>query len=199
MGKRKDPPKDAGGREHQVLPASRGGGIASVADESNWAMHDLPPGKTVGVGMGTHLDQDSAWAASAWRGQEPQRVERITVGTANSVVSRACLVLGGLSPPNDWDQAQRDLFDELIRTVKALEAELAKAKDQHKLLAEDVEALKKIKEARPFLREVFLTFTAGAGAVLVASSGSYWAGYTAGFMAGYLHDTFSPDSLCLMT
>jgi hypothetical protein len=184
-----DPPEYAGGRGHQVLPAFRGGGIESVADESNWAMHDLPPGKSVGVGTGTHPDH--------------LRAERITVGRAKRVVGRASVVLQGLSIPNGLDEEHRNLLLDLIRTVADLERELAKVKDQNKVLSEEIEALKTVKVGLPVWRATWTTFIAaaagGAAGTVGASAASYAAGYTAGFIAGVLHDIFSPDSLCIMT
>ena len=61
--------------------------------------------------------KDSAWAAGAWRSQEPQRVERITVGTAKHIIGPTHEVLIGLSIPNDLSQEHRDLFLELLRRL----------------------------------------------------------------------------------
>ncbi len=195
MGKRKDPPKDADGRGHQVLPAFRGGGIESVADESNWAMHELPPGKSVGVGRGT----PGAFA----RSDAPSRAAQITVGTAQRIVGPAHEVLSGLPIPNDLSEAHRDLFLEFRRTVADIQRDLAGVTDQNKLMSGEIEALRKAQKALPVWRETWITFIAaaagGAAGTAGASAASYAAGYTAGFIAGVLHDTFSPDSLCIMT
>ncbi len=186
---------DAGGRGHQVLPALRGGGGESVADESNWAMHELPPGKSVGVGRGT----PGAFA----RSDAPSRVTQITVGTAQHIIGPAHEVLIGLSIPNDLSEAHRELLREFRRTVEDLKRDLAGVTDQNKLMSGEIEALKNVQKALPVWRETWTTFiAAGAGVAagtVGASAASYAAGYTAGFIAGVLHDTFSPDSLCIMT
>ncbi len=187
--KRTDPPKDAGGRGHLALR-----GFSSGSDN---------PRKD----------------ANARRRQEPERVEsgtlgprphsdrlrakRITVGTAKHIIGPAHEVLIGLAIPNDLSEAQRDLFLELLRTVEDLQQSLAGVTDQNKLMSGEIEALRKAQKALPVWRATWLTFiasTAGVAAGTVgASAASYAAGYTAGFIAGVLHDTFSPDSLCIMT
>lgn len=147
--------------------------------------------------------KDSAWAAGAWRDQEPQRVERITVGTAKHIIGPAHEVLIGLSIPNDLSEEHRDLLREFRRTVEDLKRDLAGVTDQNKLMSGEIEALKKVQKALPIWRATWTTFiAAGAGVAagtVGASAASYAAGYTAGFIAGVLHDTFSPDSLCIMT
>ncbi len=147
--------------------------------------------------------KDSAWAAGSWRGMEPQRVERITVGTAKHIIGPAHEVLSGLPIPNDLSKAHLDLFLELLRTVEDLQQSLAGVTDQNKLMSGEIEALRKVQKALPVWRETWITFIAAAAGVAAgnvgASAASYAAGYTAEFIAGVLHDTFSPDSLCIMT
>lgn len=127
--------------------------------------------------------KDSAWAANAWRGQEPQRVERITVGTAKYIIAPAHEVLIGLSIPNDLSEAHRDLFLELLRTIEDLQQSLADPKDENRRLSDEPEELReKIDDALPLWKRAWETFvlkgaeTAGQGAV-----------FTAGFVAGMIY------------
>lgn len=195
MGKRKDPPKDTGGKGHQVLPALRSGGGDPPTGAGGRGHQVLRPLRSGSV--------NSTWAAGSWRGMEPQRVERITVGTAKRIVGPAHEVLSGLPIPNDLSEPDRDLLIEFRRTVENLNRDLAKVTDQNKLMSGEIEALGKAQKALPVWRATWLTFIAaaagGAAGNVGVSAASYTAGYTAGFIAGVLHDTFSPDSLCIMT
>ena len=116
-------------------------------------------------------------------------------------MGRASVVLQGLSIPNGLDEGHRNLLSDLIRTVRDLESELAKVKDQAKLSSEEIAALKTVKEGLPVWRENWNTFIAAAGGAaagtVVAGAASYSAAYTAGFIAGVLHDTFSPGVSCI--
>ncbi len=185
MGKRKDPPTGAGGRGHQVLPALRSGGIESVADESNWAMHDLPPGKTVGVGRGT--------PGTFARSNPPSRAAQITVGTAQHIIGPAHEVLIGLSIPNDLSEAHRNLFLELLRTVEDLQRSLADLKDENRRLSDESEELrKKLDDALPLWKEAWETFVlkAAAGAGTSVGNGAV---FTAGFIAGMTYSAFAAE------
>jgi hypothetical protein len=132
-----------------------------------------------------------------------RRAAQITFGTARHIIGPAHEVLIGLLMPDGMNQAHSHLILELIRTVEDLKRELAKVNDQNKLLSEEIEALKLVQKGLPVWRETWTTFIAaaagGAAGNVGASAASYTAGYTAGFIAGVLHDTFSPDSLCIMT
>ncbi len=118
-----DPPKDAGGRGHLALRGFSSGS-ESVADESNWAMHDLPPGKTVGVGRGT--------PGTFARSDVPSRVAQITVGTAQRIIGPAHEVLIGLSIPNDLSEAQHELFLEFRRSIEDLQQIIAGLRDENR-------------------------------------------------------------------
>ncbi len=133
--------------------------------------------------------KDSAWAAGAWRGQEPQRVERITVGTAKHIIGPAHEVLIGLSIPNDLSEAHRDLFLELLRTIEDLHQSLADLKDENRRLSDESEELrKKLDDALPLLKRAWETFvlkgaeTAGQGVVFIA-----------GFVAGATYREFAAE------
>jgi hypothetical protein len=133
----------------------------------------------------------SAWAAGAWQGMEPQRVERITVGAAMRIIGPAHEVLGGLTIPNDLSEAHRDLFLELLRTVGDLQQTLAALNDETRLLSDENEELrKKIDDALPLWKRAWETFvlkgaeTAGKGAV-----------FTAGFIAGMTYSALAAEPL----
>ncbi len=147
-----------------------------------------------------HVDRDPDAGAQS---DAPSRAAQITVGTAQRIVGPAHEVLSGLPIPNDLSEAHLDLFLEIRRTVADLKRELAGVTDQNKLMSGEIEALGKAQKALPVWRATWTTFIASAAGVGVgaagASAASYTAGYTAGFIAGVLHDTFSPDSLCIMT
>lgn len=178
MGKRKDPPKAAGGRGHQVLPAIKSGGVESVADESNWALHELPAVKSGIVGSGTH--------------PEHLRAERITVGTAKRIIGPAHWALQSLSIPNDLDEEHRDLFVELVGTVVALHQKLAVIEEEGWRLADENETLgNSIDQALPLWKKAFEEFvvTYAGGMGTQAARGTAFA---AGFIAGMLYNTLSP-------
>ena len=188
--KRTDPPKDAGGRGHLALRGFSSGSDNPRKDAN--ARRRQEPQRVESGGLGgprAHSD--------------PLRAKRITVGKAKHIIGPAHEVLIGLSIPNDLSEAHRDLLREFRRTVEDLKRDLAGVTDQNKLMSGEIEALKKVQKALPVWRATWLTFiasTAGVAAGTVgASAASYAAGYTAGFIAGVLHDTFSPDSLCIMT
>ncbi len=133
--------------------------------------------------------KDSAWAAGAWRSQEPQRVERITVGTAKHIIGPAHEVLIGLSIPNDLSQEHRDLFLELLRTVEDLQQSLAGLRDEDRRLSDESEELcEKIDDALPLWKRAWETFvlkgaeTAGQGVVFIA-----------GFVAGATYREFAAE------
>ncbi len=132
--KRTDPPAGAGGRGHLEIPSieissadpPEGGGRGnlvlrpfeivggeSAADESNWAMHDLPAAESGSVGRGI--------PGTFARSDAPIRAAQITVGTAKRIIGPAHEVLSGLSIPNDLSEAHRDLFLEFRRTVADLD------------------------------------------------------------------------------
>ncbi len=194
MGKRKDPPKGAGGRAHLELPAlSMSGGDSSqgAGGRANLVLAPLTmSGGDLSTGTGAQLDA-------------PSRAAQITVGAAQRTVGAAHEVLSGLPIPNDLSEAHLDLFLEFRRTVEDFKRNLAEVTDQNKLMSGEIDVLRKAQKALPVWRATWLTFiasTAGVAAGTVgASAASYAAGYTAGFIAGVLHDTFSPDSLCIMT
>ena len=135
--------------------------------------------------------------------QVPDNSDSLTVGYAKSIVGPAHEVLSGLPIPNDLSEAHRDLFLEFRRTVADIQRDLAGVTDQNKLMSGEIDALGKAQKALPVWRETWITFIAaaagGAAGTAGASAASYAAGYTAGFIAGVLHDTFSPDSLCIIT
>ena len=163
----------------QVLSAIRGGGGESVADESNWAMHELPPGQSVGVGTGTH--------------PTPLRAARIPVGTAKRVVGPASVVLQGLSIPNDLNEAHRDLFLELLRTVEDLQQSLAGLNDETQRLSDEPEEFrKKLDDALPLWKRAWETFVlkSAEGAGTSVGKGAV---FTAGFIAGMIYCAFATD------
>jgi hypothetical protein len=107
-----DPP-EGGGRGNLVLPAIGGGGGESVADESNWAMHDLPPGKSVGVGTLTLPNEGTNTS------QEPQPEPVIAEHTREVLISKT-EELSRLCREN-WEKASLSQ-DELTTVVTHLEA-----------------------------------------------------------------------------
>ena len=172
-----DPP-EGGGRGNMVLPAVRSAGVESVADESNWAMHELPPGKSVGVGTGTHPDH--------------LRAERITVGTAKRIIGPAHWALQSLATPNDLKEEHRDLFLDLVRTVAELQQKLAAIEEENRRLADENEDLcNSIDQALPLWKRAFEEFVlklAGDLGTLAAGGTAF----VAGFIAGMLYNTLSP-------
>ena len=162
-----DSDPDAGGRGNMVLPAVRSGGGESVADESNWAMHDLPPGKSVGVGRGT----PGVFA----RSDAPSRAAQITVGTAQRIIGPAHEVLSDLPIPNDLSEAHRELFRELRRSIEDLQQIIAGLRDESRRLSDESEELRqKLDAALPLWKRAWETFVlegaevAGGGAVFIA-------------------------------
>ncbi len=139
--------------------------------------------------------KDSAWAAGAWRGQEPQRVERITVGTAKHIIGPAHEVLIGLSIPNDLSEAHRDLFLELLRTIEDLHQSLADLKDENRRLSDESEELrKKLDAALPLWKQAWETFVLKAAEGAGTSVGKS-AVFTAGFIAGMTYSAFAAEPL----
>ena len=139
--------------------------------------------------------KDSAWAANAWRGQEPQRVERITVGTAKYIIGPAHEVLSGLSIPNDLSEAHRDLFLELLRTVEDLQQSLADLSDDNRRpFDESVELRKKLDAALPLWKQAWEAFVlkAAEGAGTSVGKGAV---FTAGFIAGATYSAFAAEPL----
>lgn len=166
-----DRPMGAGGRGHQVHPGSRSGSVESIADESNWALHALPTDESV-----THPN--------------PLHAERITVGTAKRIMGPAHEALIGLSIPNDLSEAHRELFLELLRSIKDLQKSLADFKDENRRLSDEPEEFrKKLVDAIPLWKRAWETFVlkgaevAGGGAV-----------FTAGFIAGATYSAFTAEA-----
>ena len=109
------------------------------------------------------------------------------------------MILSNLAIPNDLDEKHRDLILELRRTIEELEQELAKVTDENARLSDHNDALKKVGDGLPIWKQTWLTLVASAGGSLgVALAVSGVPGYTAGFIAGVLHDTFSPADSCLL-
>ena len=134
---------------------------------------------------------------------EPDEVIDVAIAPARRIVAAAAAILGNLNIPNDWDENYRDLFTEFRRTVEELEQALAKVENENVRLSEEIEAFGKVKDGRPVWRETWLTFVASAGGGLgaglaVTGIPGFAAGSTAGFIAGVLHDTFSPADSCLI-
>ncbi len=178
-------PSEGGGRGHQVLPAIRGGGGESVADESNWAMHELPPGKSVGVGRGT----PGAFA----RSDAPSRAAQITVGTAQRIIGPAHEVLIGLSIPNDLSEAHRELFLEFRRSIEDLQQIIAGLRDENRRLSDESEELrKKLDDALPLWERAWETFVlkSAEGAGTSVGKGAV---FTAGFVAGMIYSAFAAE------
>ncbi len=182
-----DPPMYAGGRGHQVLPAVRGGGGESVADESNWAMHELPPGKSVGVGRGT--------PGSFAQSDGPSRAAQITVGTAQHIIGPAYEVLSGLSIPNDLSDAHLELFLDFRRSIEDLQQIIAGLRDEIRRLSDESEELRqKLDGALPLWKRAWETFVlkSAEGAGTSVGKGAV---FTAGFIAGMSYSAFAAEPL----
>ena len=112
-----------------------------------------------------------------------------------AVVDAASLLLNGLATPNEpgLTTEHHDLIDELKRSVRALEQEFADVKGKNEHASDEVEIrqtvqiLKIIRVGLPVWRQTWLTFI-GPTAEPVATL------YMAGFIAGVLHDSFSPSA-----
>ena len=134
--------------------------------------------------------------------QKPEHTSTLTVGYARSIVEPAHRVLQDLPTPNDLTDEQLDLFKEMRRTVEELRQSLANLEEKDRLLSEENKDVgDKVAQALPIWNQTWLTFVAGAGSALVGTvagyTGSLAAAYTAGFIAGVLHDTFSPGVSCI--
>ena len=122
---------------------------------------------------------------------------RVSISHARNLVGPAHIALQALryQKPNEWNNAEEaQLFDELVETISELAEKLESARG---LVPENQEIVEHIETAVPILRQSWTTFVGSFAGAAAGQVSSLWAAYTAGFIAGVLHDTFSDGPPCM--
>ena len=132
--------------------------------------------------------------------RETGSVANITIEKARIFVDPALLVLQGhVIPnlPNDLSAEHRDLIEQLLSTVEELAKSLAQCKEANRHLSEELAASEKVTQALPLWKRAWETFVlkaAGTAGSAVGSGGAFIAGY----VAGSLHNSFSPEGSAIV-
>ena len=121
-------------------------------------------------------------------GKEPDKGNIITFEFVIGVVGPANAALQSLTMPNDLDQEDRDLIDELKQRVMELDQQLAQ-------LGPEGDASEIVAPEIPFWKRAFETLVLQTAANFSAQG----AAFSAGFIAGMLYHTCSPDGAGLWT
>ena len=132
--------------------------------------------------------------------QDASNTADVSITRATSIVGPASAILEVLPIPNDpnFTAEHHDLLRTLQRIVNELNIELGKVEDQNRRLTEEPEVLRMVEESLPVWRQTWLTFIGSAAGSLAGQGSAFATGYTVGFIAGVLHDSFSPSADCLI-
>ncbi|MCF3628303.1 pentapeptide repeat-containing protein [Thalassospiraceae bacterium LMO-SO8] len=128
-----------------------------------------------------------------------QSVSDVSIRMAKTAVGPASAILKDLSIPNQFNEEQRSLFLSLRESVLDLEKKLEELSDDNKKVRDHNAVSEQVVASLPIWKQAFLTFVSALSGAAAAEGVSFVAGYSAGFVAGFLHDTFSPEAASCLT